>query len=148
MTDRVATYSCGQYRVSCIGEHVGISNFHCLECRKRIGIVHAVQARFPRAHVTIAGANHLSRRGDSGGSTTFSFCPTCGATVFWEPAAFPDFIMVAVGALADPGFPLALASVCDDRQHPWTLALGEHELEDISWRPALPGLRWLAVARS
>jgi hypothetical protein len=31
----------------------------------------------------------------------FHFCPSCGSTVYWEPARKPDMIGVAVGAFAD-----------------------------------------------
>ena len=130
MTARVAACSCGQLRVSCEGEPVRVSICHCLECQKRTGSVFAVQARFPRAQVTIAGdAARWTRAGDSGGTATFGFCPTCGATVYWEPAAMPDFISVAVGAFADPSFPPPKVSVYEDRQHPWARALGELPLD-------------------
>jgi hypothetical protein len=130
MTERVASCSCGQLRVTCEGEPVRISICHCLECQKRTGSVFAAQARFPRERVTIAGeASHWTRVGDSGGAATFSFCPVCGATVCWET---PDFVVVATGAFADPGFPPPSVSVYEARQHPWTLAVGELPMEH--WR--------------
>src|ERR1700753_659669 len=102
MTTRTASCSCGQLRIACEGEPVRISICHCLECQKRTGSVFATQARFPRERVKMEGsASHWSRRGDSGGSATFSFCPTCSSIVYWEPEAMPDFVMVAVGAFAD-----------------------------------------------
>ena len=107
-----------------------ISICHCLECQKRTGSVFATQARFPRACVTIEGrATQWSRTGDSGGSATFSFCPACGSTVYWEPAGMPGFVSVAVGAFADPGFPPPRVSVYEERQHPWALAAGLLPLE-------------------
>jgi hypothetical protein len=118
---RVAACSCGQLRVTVAGEPVRISVCHCLECQKRTGSVFAVQARFPRTQMTIEGAmTQWTRRGDDGGSATFSFCPTCGSTVFYELAQQPDIIAVAVGAFADPTFPAPRVSVYEERQHPWT----------------------------
>lgn len=130
MTTRTASCSCGQLRLACEGEPVRISICHCLECQKRTGSVFATQARFARAGVTIEGrASNWSRQGDSGGSATFGFCPVCGSTVYWEADGLPGFIAVAVGAFADPHFPPPGVSVYDNRQHPWTLAIGELPME-------------------
>jgi len=126
MTERVASCSCGQLRVTCEGEPVRVSICHCLECQKRTGSVFATQARFSHERVTIAGrAAQWTRLGDSGQPTTFQFCPLCGSTVYWEPAGAPGFVAVAVGMFADPGFPQPIVSVYEERQHPWALAAGQ-----------------------
>ena len=130
MTSRVASCSCGQLRLACEGEPVRISICHCLECQKRTGSVFATQARFPRESVRAEGDSaQWSRVGDSGGRAIFHFCPVCSSIVYWEPLEMPDFVMVAVGAFADPGFPPPRVSVYDGRQHPWTLAIGELPME-------------------
>jgi hypothetical protein len=130
MTQRVAACSCGQLRLTCEGEPERVSICHCLECQKRTGSVFATQARFPRECVTVQGeATRWSRRGESGGSAEFGFCPICGSTVYWEPAAYPDLVYVAVGAFADPAFPPPHVSVYEERQHPWALAAGELPLD-------------------
>lgn len=127
MTSRVATCSCGQLRATCEGEPVRISICHCLECQKRTGSVFATQARFPAENVKTEGrASQWTRVGDSGGAATFSFCPACGSTVFWE---IPGFVAVAVGAFADPNFPPPRVSVYEDRQHPWAQAVGALQME-------------------
>src|SRR5438132_2770742 len=101
MTGRIASCSCGQLRLTCAGEPVRISICHCLECQKRTGSAFGSQARFPREGVTIQGqASRWTRLGDSGEAITFSFCPVCGSTVYWEPSAAPDLVAVAVGAFA------------------------------------------------
>lgn len=105
---------------------------HCLECQRRTGSVFAVQARFARRQVTMAGeASTWSRPGDDGPGVTFRFCPTCAAIVWWEPRGGEDFVMVAVGAFADRAFPAPTLSVYADRQHPWALAAGELPLEEV-----------------
>ena len=130
MTGRTASCSCGQLRLTCEGEPVRISICHCLECQKRTGSVFATQARFSRALVTAEGrATQWTRLGDSGEGATFSFCPLCGSTVYWEPSGMPDFVYVAVGAFADPSFPPPYVSVYEERQHPWALAAGQLPLE-------------------
>ncbi|WP_287459445.1 GFA family protein [Sphingomonas sp.] len=130
MTKRTAACSCGQLHLACNGEPVRISICHCLECQKRTGSIFGAQARYPREQVTIEGdSSQWTRRGDSGESATLHFCPTCGATVYWEPNAMPGFVSVAVGAFADPAFPPPYVSVYEERVHPWALALGELPLE-------------------
>ncbi|HET9626536.1 MAG TPA: GFA family protein [Kofleriaceae bacterium] len=117
---RIATCSCGQLKVTCAGEPVRISICYCLACQKRSGSVFAVQARFPADQVQIEGRSHAYvRTGDEGGRATFRFCPTCGATVYYEIEAMPDVIAVAVGAFADPTFPAPTVSVYSVRRHPW-----------------------------
>lgn len=121
MTIRQAACSCGQLRLTCTGEPVRISICHCLECQRRTGSVFGTQARFPRAQVTaIEGhATRYVRRGDSGGSLTFHFCPQCGSTVYWVLDAAPDLIAVAVGAFADATFAPPRHSVYERRRHAW-----------------------------
>ncbi len=119
--ERVASCSCGNLSVTCTGEPVRLSMCHCLACQKRTGSAFGIQARFPRAAVTIRGAaTQWARVGDDGGRATFSFCPACGATVFWEFDSMSDFIAVPVGAFADPTFPPPTVSVYEVRRHPWT----------------------------
>jgi hypothetical protein len=130
MSNRIASCSCGQLRVTCEGEPVRISICHCLECQKRTGSVFATQARFPREHVTIEGRTaQWARRGESGATATFHFCPTCGSTVCWLADAAPEIVYVAVGAFADPSFPPPRVSVYEERRHPWSLAADQLPLE-------------------
>ncbi len=93
---------------------------HCLACQKRTGSAFGIQARFPRANVTIDGtSSEWSRVGDEGGGAKFHFCATCGATVYYEIVDMPDFIAVPIGNFADPTFPPPRVSVYGVRRHPW-----------------------------
>ncbi len=119
---RTAACSCGQLRVSCTGEPVRLSMCHCLECQKRTGSPFGVQARFPRAQVTIAGtATEFTRTGEQGNVITLRFCPSCGSTLYWTMSTQPDLIAVAVGNFADPAFPVPNVSVFEKRRHPWVV---------------------------
>lgn len=123
MTTRIASCSCGQLCLTCEGEPLRVSMCHCLECQKRTGSVFATQARFPRDHVSITGhTTTWTRQGDSGGTATFHFCPTCGSTVYWEMDWAPDSLAIAVGAFADPTFPPPNVMVYESRMHPWALS--------------------------
>ncbi len=106
--------------MTCEGEPIRISICHCLACQKRTGSAFGLQARWPADRVTIAGnAHEWVRVGDEGSSATFRFCPTCGATVYYENDTMPGTIGVPVGAFADPTFPPPRVSVYGVRRHPW-----------------------------
>ena len=120
MITREATCSCGQLHIVAAGEPVRISMCHCLECQRRTGAVISNQARFRRAQLTVSGtATEWTRTAESGNVLTYSFCPVCGSTVYWENSGFPDLIAVAIGAFADPNFPPPTISVWEECRHPW-----------------------------
>jgi hypothetical protein len=120
MTTRLATCCCGQLRLTCEGEPVRVSVCHCPACQRRTGGVFAVQARWPSDRVTITGRSHeYVRVGDEGRAGRFHFCPTCGATVYYDIDAMPGLIAIPVGAFADPSFPPPTVSVYGVRRHPW-----------------------------
>jgi hypothetical protein len=97
---------------------------HCLACQRRTGSVFGAQARFAAAAVTVSGAStEFVRVGDAGTRTTFNFCPTCGATVYYR---LPDeMIAIPVGAFADPTFPAPVFSVYEERMHSWVTIPGD-----------------------
>ena len=118
---RQARCSCGQLTATTRGEPVRISMCHCLACQRRTGSAFSAQARFPADQVTLAGqASQWSRTGDSGATATFRFCPTCGATLWWDFDAVPGVIAIPLGAFADPTFPAPRFSVYEEFRHPWT----------------------------
>lgn len=119
---RTAACSCGQLRVTCTGEPVRLSMCHCLECQKRTGSPFGVQARFPRAQVTIEGmTTEFTRVGEQDNRITLRFCPTCGSTLYWTMSTQPDLIAVAIGNFADPKFPVPNFSVFEKHRHPWVV---------------------------
>jgi hypothetical protein len=92
-----------------------------------------MQVRYARDKVQhVAGrSSRFTRRGDSGSTVAFHFCPRCGSTVFWELNAFPDVLAVAVGAFADPQFPAPRHSVYERRQHGWIDLSGLPDIEHL-----------------
>jgi hypothetical protein len=122
MGTRQASCSCGQLRVTVEGDPVRISMCHCLACQRRTGSAFAIQARFPEERVRIEGRHtEYTRVSDQEGRAehVFSFCPECGATVFYGTEAGSDLIAVPIGAFADPSFPPPTVSVWEARRHPW-----------------------------
>jgi hypothetical protein len=117
---RHASCSCGQLRLTADGDPVRISVCHCLACKRRTGSAFGVQARFPAERVRTEGTHtDYVRISDEGDARTFSFCPECGATVFYRLDSVPDVVAVPVGAFADPGFPAPTVAVYESRQHAW-----------------------------
>lgn len=120
MPTRNAACSCGKLTLTAEGDPIRVSICHCLACQRRTGSVFGVQSRWPREKVTISGdATRYERTGDSGHRATFSFCPACGATVYYEMEGLPEVIAIPVGAFADPTFPSPKISVYEERRHAW-----------------------------
>jgi hypothetical protein len=131
MQNREAACSCGQLRLTCLGDPVRVSMCHCLACQRRTGSPFGVQAWYPRKQVLPANgvAKSYVRQADSGRTVTFNFCTECGGTVFWVAEQRPDLVAVAVGMFADPNFERPGLSVWESRQHPWTTAIGEQNID-------------------
>jgi hypothetical protein len=130
MATRHAACSCGQLRLTAEGEPVRISMCHCLACQRRTGSAFGLQARFPAERVHVEGrSTEYVRVSDHGEERRFSFCPECGATVYYRLPAAPDLVAVPIGAFADPGFPPPRISVYESRRHPW-VAVPAEERED------------------
>ena len=120
MITRQASCSCGQLNLTCEGEPRHVSLCHCRECQRRTGSAFGIAAFFVRGAVTAAGeARPFTRRSEGGHAVTFHFCPICGSTVYWQPERFADLIAVAVGAFADPSFPVPAQSVWESARHDW-----------------------------
>jgi hypothetical protein len=123
---RKAECSCGQLSVTCEGPPVRVSICHCLACQRRTGSPFAQQARWPEDKVRVEGRSSEWRRvGDDGGTITQRFCPTCGATVYYDIDAMPGMIAVPVGTFADPSFPAPTFSVYEARKHTWVVVPDE-----------------------
>ena len=123
MPTRVATCSCGQLSVTVSEEPLRVSICHCLACQRRTGSVFGAQARFRAEAVEVTGESHeYVRVGDEGNHIAFRFCPQCGATVYWGFKGHEDFVVVAVGAFAEPEFPAPTVSVYENRKHAWVVA--------------------------
>jgi hypothetical protein len=119
---RIAACSCGQLSARVTGEAVRNSICHCLACQRRTGSAFGQQARFPRENVIVTGqSTTYTRKGDEGPGATFHFCPRCGATVYYEPAAMEAYVGIPVGAFADPDFPPPTVSVYEERMHRWVI---------------------------
>ena len=119
MSRRTASCVCGQLRIEVQGEPLGVGVCHCLACQQRTGSVFAALASFATPFTVIGEATEYVRTGDRGAKFRFRFCPICGTTVFHTEEGYEGSVSVAVGAFADPTFPLPQVSVYDSRRHGW-----------------------------
>ena len=123
---RRASCRCGQLTATCAGEPVRVSICHCLACQQRSGSAFAAQARFAAGQVRVEGrATDYVAIADSGARAVFSFCPTCGSTVYYRSRPHRDLIAIPIGAFADPDFPAPAHSVYEDRRHAWVAIVGD-----------------------
>ena len=107
-----------------------------------------MQARLPVELVTIEGQSSTwtfptddgkpaeFRSCDSGGAT-YHFCPDCGSTVYWEIAAAPEVVGVAIGGFTDPTFPPPMISGFEAygpawAMHPSDLPMPHYEYDGTS----------------
>lgn len=117
---RIAHCSCGGLRVEVSADPDVVGACHCGECQRRTGSVFGVTAFFKKEHVRPEGPSNIYvRNGQEGRKVRMHFCPTCGATVFWEPDLWPDHFGVAVGAFHDTNFPPPTLSVWEESKHGW-----------------------------
>jgi hypothetical protein len=119
MISRTASCSCGQLRIQVEGEPRGVGICHCFACQRRTGSVFAALASFSAPYKVLGTATAYVRVGDQGARFTFRFCPVCGTTLFHTEDGQDQSVSVAVGAFADPNFPVPQVSVYDKRRHPW-----------------------------
>lgn len=125
-TIRHASCSCGQLTVTVRGEPLRVSICHCHNCQRRSGSAFAWQARWPTSAVDISGeARSWYHPAGDGGAATFSFCPTCGATMFYRNDAMPGEIAVAMGGFAGEPQLAPLYSVYEERLQPWLSITGD-----------------------
>lgn len=128
MSEHRASCRCGALAAVATGTPTRISVCHCLDCQKRSGSAFSAQVRFAGANVTITGPFTSWRTtGDSGRWGEFSFCPICGAPVFYRIEYFPDMIAIPLGAFDDPHAFTPEFSVWESRKHDWLAITGDIE---------------------
>lgn len=102
-----AACACGRLRMRLNGGPEYVSSCACQACQRRTGAPFGVTAFYLDDQVVEqAGEAATWRRvAESGNSIDYSFCPTCGSTVWWRAETRPGRVMLAGGMFADPGYP-------------------------------------------
>jgi hypothetical protein len=131
---RIAHCCCGSLRAEATSEPAFVVACHCMECQRRTGSPFGVSTCFPKEQARTEGQSKIYMRDtDSGQKIELHFCPNCGSTVFWYPEFFPDLIVIAFGAFADPSMPGPAVSVWERSRHPW-VTFG-HKIEHFGRQP-------------
>ena len=136
--ERTAQCHCGALKVITSGEPVQVYLCHCQSCQRRTGSVAHCGSRWLKSQVRIEGDHKIyTRKGDSGFSPRFHFCPNCGSNVFIDGDRAPDLCIITVGSFADPNFPAPTASIYEESRHSWFgLATVSHHFAQGSPRDA------------
>ena len=142
---RKASCRCGKLSVTYKGPDPDrITLCHCNSCQLRTGTMFSVQGRFPREQAKIEGKSTewtfpsdggepvTYKSCDSGGAT-YHFCPLCGTTVYWDIAAAPDLIGIAIGTLTDPTFPPPKISGFEAYGHPWAMKAADLPIKRLKF---------------
>ena len=117
--ERTARCTCGALQISCTGEPVRRSVCHCEACRHRTGSAFSFNITYAVEQVEPSGdARTYVRQADSGRTCTYSFCPTCGATVFYTIEMRPGKVSVPGGGFPPNSFEPS-ASVYNARRERW-----------------------------
>jgi hypothetical protein len=119
--ERTGCCHCGSLRVTVSGEPTIVTVCHCRACQRRTGAVMHSGVYFTKSQVQIEGPEKIYTRDVEGVQRTisFHFCPTCGSSVYWHLDLRPDHYGIAIGAFADPEFPLPTLSIWEQTKHPW-----------------------------
>ena len=142
MTTRSAKCSCGELTADCTGAPARVSVCHCLACQRRTGSAFGYNVTFAAAQVEVTGTfSTFTRQSDEGFWARFNFCPSCGATVFYEIERRPGMITIPGGAFADPDLWAPNISIYENRRHGWCTIEGEDVERDtvpIDYQAASP----------
>jgi hypothetical protein len=115
-----AECQCGKLSAELPGPTPAVVACHCIDCQRRSGSPFGVLAYYAADQVAISGNPKRFVRPTAGGGAFESyFCPDCGSTVYVKAAKHPALIGIAVGAIADPGFPPPIRSVWEQSKHGW-----------------------------
>ncbi len=120
MREHTASCSCGAVRARCKGEPVRRSICSCQACRQRTGSAFSFNITYDAGQVQTSGAARTyTRRGNSGRTCTYSFCPDCGATVFYALESRPGRISIPAGAFGEANLFEPAIEVYRARREAW-----------------------------
>ena len=118
---RTASCLCGDLRITAEGDPARVNMCSCMECQRRSGSAFQIGAFFQDRQITsIEGESTVyTRTGGSGNAIDLHFCPTCGVSVYFKPAARPSIVGIHGGCFADPDFPAPKTAGWSKHKHHW-----------------------------
>ena len=126
---RTATCSCGQFKVTLLGDPAFVNMCNCYDCQVRSGSAFQLAAFFRDEQLVRDDGDRTTyaRPTDTGRLINLQFCPTCGVSVVFRPEMRPGMVGVHGGCFADRTFPVPTRILYADRAHPW-VSLPEAEI--------------------
>jgi len=104
------------------GDILMVAHCHCRDCQRSSGAGSATVFAVNRDKCRILGdSSSYVYIGDSGGKVTRHFCPQCGAPLFTEAEALPDWIFLRAVSLDDPGLVHPTMHIYCDSAQPWDI---------------------------
>ena len=121
--ERTASCLCGQLKITMDGDPARVNMCSCTECQRRSGSAFQIAGFFVETQIkAIEGESTVyARTGGSGNAINLHFCPTCGVSVYFRPAARPSVIGVHGGCFADPDFPAPNTASWRQSGHDWVV---------------------------
>lgn len=102
MSDRTGSCLCGAVTYTVTGEPIVARICWCRDCQKISGNGTA-NAIFPSAAIEVSGTTYcFASSADSGNRISRHFCPGCGAHLFANSSATPQYRAIRIGTLHDP----------------------------------------------
>ena len=118
---------CGNIRYSCAADPILTVLCNCTNCQKLCGSF-SLNMALPRGSVDVQGemACYIDT-GDSGKPLKRFFCGNCGAAIYNEPDAIPDFTVLKAGTLDDTSWLNPTMQIYCDSTQPWLKLANELE---------------------
>jgi hypothetical protein len=118
--ERIASCGCGNLKAVIRGEPADVYMCSCQICQQKSGSAFTYAAIFPESEVAVSVEFRSWRRlGESGRWIEYSFCPTCGYTLFWRAEGLPGKTGIPAGCLSDKDFPKPKRAYWASRRHRW-----------------------------
>lgn len=126
---------CGKVRYSASGDPAFVGVCHCTDCQKFTGSAFAIVVAVPKEALTVQGTlSTFHKAGDTGKSTSRSFCPQCGSSVIDEAEVMPGIAMLGAGTLDDSSWLKPGMQIYCDSAQPWVQLGG-----NLQAFPKMPG---------
>lgn len=111
---------CGNVRYECTAEPIATLHCHCRDCQYASGGAFATVLLVPAAAVKLLRGELTTYdvKGESGGTVSRRFCPTCGTPVFSGLSSGPLQVIKA-GTLDDPSWLKPALEIWTDSAQPW-----------------------------
>lgn len=94
---------CGSVTYEIEGDPIGVGHCHCVDCQRFSGAGHTTGAMFPADKIQVRGdVSEFQLQSEVGSTSTRSFCPKCGSSLFGRNSRMAGFVTVAAGTLDDP----------------------------------------------